>query len=139
MSDQPNPQSNPNTSWAIVALMGHTELAGQLTRPGEFGGLWQLDIPDENNNGGFRTEFFGSSAVFRIRLVSEEIARAYASSLHKTVIEYSAPIITRSEHMSIVEQLREQIYDLKQRLALPAPGRDDDDYDDESGEDDDPF
>jgi hypothetical protein len=134
---------NNSSAWAIAELMGHVTLVGKLTKPGEYGGLWQIDCPDESNNGGYHTEFFGSQSVYRIRLVSEEIALAYASSMTRTVIEYSAPIVTRAEHLNTVEQLREKIdaqqrtiYDLREKLyALPAntgedvSNPDDGDYD----------
>ena len=97
-------EENKNDSWAIVDLMGHVTIAGRVTKPGEFGGLWQIDIPEGDS---FRTEFFGSQAVYRVRVVSEEIARAYARPAHD-VIAYDAPIITREEHVNALEKAREQ-------------------------------
>jgi len=38
--------SENKDSWAVVDLMGHVEIAGRIIKPGEFGGLWQIDIPD---------------------------------------------------------------------------------------------
>ena len=110
-----------NDSWAVAELMGHVTLAGRITKPGEYGGLWQIDIPEGDS---FRTEFFGSQAVYRIRIVSEEIARAYARPGHE-VIAYDAPIITRAEHLAVVEQARETITTLRERIdqlqrGLPA-------------------
>lgn len=117
---------NEQNVWAIAELMGHLTLAGRITKPGEYGGLWQIDVPDGEN---FRTEFFGSQSVYRIRIVSEEIARAYARTEAK-VIEYNAPIITRDEHLAYVhkaeninERLELKIRELERRLtavnALP--------------------
>jgi hypothetical protein len=106
-----------NDSWAIVELMGHVALAGRVTKPGEYGGLWQIDIPDSET---FRTEFFGSQSVYRIRMVSEEIARGYARP-SRDIIAYDAPIITRGEHEAIVERLRERLREVEGKLyALPA-------------------
>jgi hypothetical protein len=93
-----------NDSWAIVELMGHVALAGRVTKPGEYGGLWQIDIPDGEK---FRTEFFGSQSVYRIRIVSEEIARAYAKPAYD-IVEYDAPIVTRAEHENAMQRAREQ-------------------------------
>ena len=108
---------NKNESWAIAELMGHVALAGRITKPGEYGGLWQIDIPDGET---FRTEFFGSQAVYRIRMVSEAIARAYARPGHE-IIAYDAPIITREEHQAAMDQAREIIDGLRRKLrALPA-------------------
>ena len=107
-------------TWAIAELMGHMTLAGRITKPGENGGLWQIDIPDTDS---FHTEFFGSQSVYRIRIVSEEIARAYVS--HHEMIEYSAPIITREEHEAAMDKAREQITHWRQEVdrlqrGLPA-------------------
>lgn len=118
--------SENNASWAIVELMGHVALSGRVTKPGEYGGLWQIDIPAGDD---FHTEFFGSQSVYRIRIVSEEIARAYAP--RHEVIEYNAPIITREEHQEAMEKARREFYrvqseneELRRRLtsvnALPA-------------------
>ena len=118
--------SENNNTWAVVELMGHITIAGSITKPGEYGGLWQVDIPEGEI---FRTEFFGSQSVYRIRIVSEEIARGYARPGHE-IIEYDAPIITREEHLNAMQRaqqtldyLRDENDELKRRLtaikALP--------------------
>lgn len=101
-----------NEKWAVVELMGHVTLAGRVTEPGEYGGLWQIDIPDGET---FRTEFFGSQSVYRIRMVSEEIARGYARPGHE-IIAYDAPIVTREEHEAAMDRAREINNDLRNRL-----------------------
>ena len=120
--------SDSNTeTWAVCELMGHVTLAGRISKPGEYGGLWQIDIPEGDS---FRTEFFGSQSVYRIRLVSEEIARAYSGK--NEVIEYNAPIVTRAEHENAMQRARvelsmahQRIEELNRRLtaerALPPP------------------
>ncbi len=120
-----------NETWAIAELMGHLTLSGRVTKPGDNGGLWQIDIPDDVDS--FHTEFFGSQSVYRIRIVSEEIARAYVSK-HE-VISYDAPIITREEHEAAMDQAREMITNLRRQLSVSALGAgkldDDVDHDDE--------
>jgi len=112
--------------------MGHLTLAGKITKPGEYGGLWQIDIPEGDT---FRTEFFGSGSVYRIRIVSEEIARAYSHT--SEVIEYNAPIVTREEHeyamqraQEITQRIQQKANELERRLiavnALPEGDNDDD-------------
>lgn len=103
--------NNNNDSWAVAELMGHVTLAGRITKPGEFGGLWQIDIPEGES---FRTEFFGSQAVYRIRVVSEEIARGYARPGHE-IIAYDAPIVTRAEHEAAMDRVREINTDLREQ------------------------
>lgn len=122
---------SPDTDvWAIVELMGHVTLAGRITKPGENGGLWQLDIPDGEH---FASQLFGSQAVYRVRIVSEDMARAYAGPRH-ALIEYNAPIVTRAEHENAMNRAREQVEllrtendELKRRLravrkSLPSGG-----------------
>ena len=104
-------ENTPPETWAIVELMGHVTLAGRIIRPGEYGGLWQIDIPTGDS---FRSEFFGSQSVYRIRIVSEQIARAYAP--RNVIVEYNAPIMTREEHDQIVDRYRDLITDLEERL-----------------------
>ena len=37
-------QNKGNDTWAVVEMMGHLTIAGRVTRPGEYGGLWQIDV-----------------------------------------------------------------------------------------------
>lgn len=63
--------------WAILEMMGHIRLGGRVTEEQRFGGtMGRIDIPD--SNGGFVTQYFGPSAVFRLTPTTEEIARAVA-------------------------------------------------------------
>jgi hypothetical protein len=106
--------SENNDSWAVVDLMGHVTISGRITKPGEYGGLWQIDVPEGDV---FRTEFFGSQSVYRIKIVSEEIARAYARPAHE-VMEYDAPIITRAEHQEAMRKAEMQYYKLQSEVSV---------------------
>lgn len=60
--------------WAIVELMGHVRLAGRLTEEEKFGAkVGRLDIPQGD---GYITQFFGGSSIYRITIVTEEVARS---------------------------------------------------------------
>lgn len=119
----------PQEMWAIVELMGHGQTAGRVEKPTEWGGgLMRVDVPDED--GGYRTEFYSMSAIYSVKFVSEEIARAFAPR-KKDITAYDAPIITREEHHKIVNDyrlqkntLQSEVEELKRRLiavkALPA-------------------
>lgn len=128
--------SENNDSWAVVELMGHVTLAGRVTKPGEYGGLWQIDVPDGET---FQTQFFGSQSVYRIRMVSEEIARAYVRPSH-AIVEYDAPIVTREEHEDAMRKAQGEYHrllreneELRRRLisinALPSGLDDEQDED----------
>ena len=59
--------------WAICELMGHVKLAGRLTEIEMFGAkMGRLDIPQGD---GFVTQLFGGGSVYRITIVSEDVAR----------------------------------------------------------------
>ena len=114
--------------WAVVELMGHVTLAGRLTKPSETMTLFQIDIPEGD---GFKSELFGAQAVYRIRAVSEEIARQYARPTHE-IVAYDTPIITREQHESELKRVLEKVSSLdfqnrqlRDRLTavqgLPAP------------------
>jgi len=128
MADNNSNNHQDTSVWARVALMGHVELAGQLSKPEEWGGLWQLDIPEGD---GFRTKLFSVNAVYDIDIVSEQIARAYATQ-SRSIIAYDAPIVTREEHVAAMERARQEYSRLEQKVgelerrltavnALPAP------------------
>ena len=86
--------------WAIVELFGHQRLAGHVTEASVGGCQFvRVDIPASGEKPAF-TRLLGQGAIYAINIVSEDVARAAASSM-------------RSEPVSV--------YDLapllKQRLA----------------------
>lgn len=126
MNTQPINENEREEQWATVELMGRGQTAGRI----DMGQLLRVDVPLED--GKFRTEYYGISAIYKINLVSEEIARAYAQPV-RAVHVYDAPIVTRDQHLSAMrqaerdnERLREQVHELERRLTaanhqLPAP------------------
>ena len=69
--------SEPKDMWAVLELMGHVRLAGHVTEEEHFGGkLGRIDVP--NKNGGFTTQFFNASSIYRLTPTSEEVARNVA-------------------------------------------------------------
>jgi hypothetical protein len=63
--------------FAIVALMGHHQVAGRLSEAMVAGcPLLQVDIPLED--GSWSTRQFGAAAIYEITYVSEDVARAIA-------------------------------------------------------------
>lgn len=63
--------------WAILELMGHVRVAGRVTEEEHFGAkLGRIDIPA--HDGGFTTQYFGGSSVYRLTPTTEEIARGVA-------------------------------------------------------------
>lgn len=101
--------------WAIVELMGHAQTAGRITKPSEWGGLMRVDVPGDNGN--YTTEFYGMSAIYRVKFVSEDVARAYAPK-EREILGYNAPIVTREEHDSTVRQLHGRTHELEEKIRL---------------------
>jgi hypothetical protein len=115
-----------NEQWATVELMGHAQTSGRIVMEN---GLLRVDVPLGET---FRTEYYGLAAIYSIKIVSEEISRAYAHAARRGVYEYDAPIVTREQHQAAIDRvermnvaLRNQIEELSRRLttvnALPAP------------------
>ena len=127
-------QNNNNLEmWAVVELMGHGRTAG-IIRTSDLGGLIRVDVPVDD---GYRTEYYGSAAIYGIKVVSEEIARAYALP-DRDIIAYDEPIVPRAEYEKALQlarshtsNLEQQIQTLTRRLtavqALPEAIEDDDD------------
>lgn len=113
MSEQSIIQSN-GEQWAVLELMGHGQTAGRIEKPAEWGGLIRVDVP-QNENGDYATEFYGISSIYRIKFVSEEIARAFAPS-DQLIEAYDTPIVTREQHHASLRDRDDKIYDLRNKV-----------------------
>ena len=66
--------------WAIVELFGHTKIAGHVTEASVGGCQFiRVDIPAIGEVPAY-TRLLGQGAIYSINIVSEDIARAAASS-----------------------------------------------------------
>lgn len=128
MKTETNQQETSNDQWATVDLMGHAQTAGRVAMEN---GLLRVDVPDGE---GYRTELYGMAAIYSIKYVSEEIARAYVRRT-PDVVAYDAPIVTREQHQYAMNEVQRentrlamQNEELRRRLtavnALPAPADD---------------
>lgn len=99
--------------WAICELMGHIRMAGRITEEEKFGSkIGRIDIPVTTTclacagfgtsgfmvaepcavckgakvEVNFTTQYFGGAAVYRLTIVSEEVARHVAKSCNPTPI-----------------------------------------------------
>ena len=119
--------NNQVNMWAIVELMGHGRTAGVI-KTSDLGGLLRVDVPIDE---GYRTEYYGESAIYSIKVVSEEIARAYALP-DREIRAFDEPIVPRSQYEEALRmanrknnQLQSQLQELERRLvavnSLPAP------------------
>lgn len=106
-------EDEKNEQWAVVEIMGHVQTAGRISRPGDWGGLLRVDVPTD---GTYRTEYYGIAAIYSVKLVSEEIARAYAERNTEPALDYSAPIVTRSQYTAMQERAERQIMNLNHHI-----------------------
>jgi len=104
-----------NELWATIDLMGHAQTAGRISRPQDWGGLLRVDVPLGEDT--YRTEYYGMQAIYSIRLVSEEIARAYARPVQAS-LAYDAPIVTREQHQAAMRQATESVDHLRGRIRV---------------------
>lgn len=96
--------------WAVVELMGHGRTAG-IIRTSDLGSLLRVDVPIDD---GFRTEYYGEAAIFSVKIVSEEIARAYARP-EREISMYDEPIVPRHQYEEALRQSRHEIDNLRHR------------------------
>lgn len=62
--------------WVMLELMGHRQRIGQAREEEIAGGLMlRIDIPTEGED--YATEYYGSSSIYSIRPISEEVARSH--------------------------------------------------------------
>ena len=102
-----------NEMWAVVELMGHGQTAG-IIKKSDLGGLLRVDVPVED---GFRTEYYGEQAIYAIRVVSEEIARAYAVP-ERDINAYDTPIVPRVQYEEALHKAREHTRTLEHQLEV---------------------
>jgi hypothetical protein len=68
--------------WANVELMGHQRVVGRCTEEMIAGHpMLRVDIPEGDT---FSTSYFGASAIYRLTVVSEEVARKICSKISQT-------------------------------------------------------
>jgi len=69
--------SNGFDAWCVLDLFGHQRTAGHVTEE-TIGGcaFIRIDVPEKD--GGYRTEYYGNGAVYSMRPVTEELAKAIA-------------------------------------------------------------
>jgi len=66
-------------AWGLIELMGHQRIAGRISEQVIGGGnLVRVDVPDGE---GFRTVYYGASAIYALHVTDEAAARAAAKTM----------------------------------------------------------
>lgn len=116
--------------WAIVEIMGHQMVAGQVSKSTMFGPpLMRVDVPETSAQPAF-TQFFGTDGpIYRITVVSEQVARLTAEQIKVNPVNVYVPeLITKEKHEAVVAGLMQKMNSL--RLGLLAPDLDEHDEED---------
>jgi hypothetical protein len=73
---EPKPKSFEQ--WAVVEIMGHQSVVGRCTEEQLAGAtLLRVDVPDGDS---FTTQYVGGGSIYRLRVVSEDVARKLSAS-----------------------------------------------------------
>lgn len=100
--NEPKITSEVHEIWGVLELMGHVRIAGRISEEEKFGSkIGRIDIPLEG--GEFVTQYFGGGSVYRITIVSEEVARSVAKS-HANPIPISAWELPKQIKASVIEE-----------------------------------
>lgn len=91
--------------WAVIELTGHARTAGRLSQTNAYSGLIRVDVPTSNSE--FRTEYYGQAAIYSIKIVSEEIARAFATP-QRDAYAYDDPVIPRDMYENAMRRMRSE-------------------------------
>jgi hypothetical protein len=73
---EPKPKSFEQ--WCVVEIMGHQSVVGRCSEEQIAGAtLLRVDVPDGES---FTTQYVGGGSIYRLRVVSEEVARKLSAS-----------------------------------------------------------
>lgn len=71
----------PFEAWAIIEIMGHTQIAGLVSEQSIAGtALLRVDVPEVNGHQAF-TRFYGGGAIYSITPTTEDLARQAVEAL----------------------------------------------------------
>src|SRR5687767_12591518 len=71
------------TGWAILSLMGHRQRVGLVGEAEMYGGkLLRIDVPCGE---AMVTEYYGTSAIYSLEPVAEEVARKHITQDYRPV------------------------------------------------------
>lgn len=81
--------------WGKIELMGHVTHAGRISEEEKFGGkLGRVDVP--RPDGTFATVYFGAASVYRISILTEEVAQQLGMKTAAPVSPWELPRPTPS-------------------------------------------
>ncbi len=102
--------NNEFEGWAILEIMGHQKFAGYVSTQAVAGSsMLRIDVPAVEGHQAF-SKLFGTSSIYAMTPVDEEVAKAMAKSLRK------APVDLYEFPSEVVEAMR-----AAQQKQLPAP------------------
>lgn len=103
-----------NALWCTLELNGHNRSAGLISISRDWDGLFRLDVPIAD--GGFYTELYGKSAIYRVRFVPEQVARAKAPAPEDEILTWDIGLVTQDEYNEALNKMREEKKKLTRRV-----------------------
>ncbi len=86
--------------WALVELMGHLRIAGEVSEYNLGGPMLRVDVPAVGDIPGY-TRLFGPAAIYSISFVQECVARDLAAGLRTRPVQaYEFPALVQAEKES---------------------------------------
>lgn len=77
------PKPKAFEQWCVVEIMGHQSVVGRCSEEQIAGAtLLRVDVPDSES---FTTQYVGGGSIYRLRVVSEEVARKLSASRRDNV------------------------------------------------------
>ena len=71
-------QTPKDFGWVLLEIMGHRQRIGRASEEEIAGGIMlRIDIPTESDE--YVTEYYGTSSIYAMRPVTEEVARDHHS------------------------------------------------------------
>lgn len=88
-------EAQPFREWALVELMGHQRIVGQVSEQTLAGATFlRVDVPSTPTEAAF-TRFYGAGAVYCLSPITEDLARRMASTdRNEPVSRYEIPQVT---------------------------------------------
>lgn len=94
--------------WADIQFMGHRRLIGKV-RTDQIGGTAIFVVETPNDTDGFDTEIYAASALYALRPISEQIARAIAKRINPAPVNpYELPDDWRKAIQSVEQEKRDR-------------------------------
>jgi hypothetical protein len=101
--------TDQESNWGIVELMGRKVVAGLITKSEMIGPpMLRIDVPETKTFGPF-TCFYGGTAIYGVTFTSEEVARKTAESVQVNPVSVYVPELVSKEKYDELHRVAEEL------------------------------